>query len=88
MKPSLDRMREVAKAEGVSLEQLAVSFIRDLPEVDSLVIGCETPEQVVSNAGLIGGKKLSDAAVAEILEIGKTVPMEHCMDVITGKRKD
>ena len=24
----------------------AVSFIRDLPEVDSLVIGCETPAQV------------------------------------------
>ena len=87
MKPSLDRMREVAKAEGVSLEQLAVSFIRDLPEVDSLVIGCETPEQVVSNAGLIGGKKLSESAVSEILEIGKTVPMEHCMDVITGKQK-
>ena len=88
MKPSIDRMREVAKSEGMTLEQLAVSFIRDLPEVDSLVIGCETPAQVRSNAELIGGKALSDAAVREILEIGKTVPMEHCMDVITGKRKD
>ena len=88
MKPSVDRMREVAKSEGMTLEQLAVSFIRDLPEVDSLVIGCETPAQVRSNAELIGGKALSDAAVREILEIGKTVPMEHCMDVITGKRKD
>ena len=88
MKPYIDRLCEVAASEGLPLEQLAVSFIRDLPEIDSLVIGCETPEQVLSNAELIGGKALSAAAVSEILEIGKTVTMERCMDVITGKRKE
>ena len=88
MTPHIQKLREVAKAEGVTLEQLAVSFIRDLGEVDSLVIGCETADQVRSNAKLIAGKRLSDGAVSEILQIGKTIPMEHCMDVITGKRKD
>ncbi len=87
MKPSIDLLREVARAEDMSLLQLAVSFIRDLPEVTSLVLGCEKKEQVEANAKLIAGKALSESAVKEILEIGKKVPMGHCMDIITGKVK-
>lgn len=87
MKPSIDLLREVAKAEGISLMQMAVSFIRDLPEVDALVLGCEKPEQVIANAELVNSPKLSDSATREILEIGKKVPIELCMDIITGKVK-
>lgn len=87
MKPSIDLLREVAAAEDMSLMQLAVSFIRDLPEVTSLVLGCEKKEQVMANAELVKGKALSESAVKEILEIGKKVPMGLCMDIITGKVK-
>lgn len=85
MKPSLDALREVADAEGISLMQLAVSYIRDLPEVTSLVLGCERPDQVRSNAELVGCKKLSGAATSQIMELSKKVPIEHCMQVILGK---
>lgn len=87
MEPSIQLLREVAKKEGISLTELAVAFIRDLPGVDSLVLGCETPQQVLSNVELIKGKSLSPSATKEILEIGKKVPIELCMDIITGKVK-
>ena len=86
MIPSLDALREVARQEGMTLTQLAVSYIRDLPGVDSLVLGCEKPEQVRDNAALIQGPALSAKAMDAIAAIGPTVPMEHCMEVIRQKK--
>ncbi len=85
MENSLSEMREVADFEGMSLKDLSLSFIRDLPGVTSLVLGAETPEQVLENGEAMNIKSLSDAAKSQILEISKRVPIEHCMDVIMGK---
>lgn len=41
MTPSLNALREIADAEKMSLMQMAVSYIRDLSGVSSLVLGCE-----------------------------------------------
>lgn len=85
MQPSLDALREVANAEGISMPQMAVSYIRDLSGVHSLALGCETPQQVEANAKLICGPALSEQALASISEISKNVPIEHCMNVILGR---
>lgn len=85
MQPSLNEISEVAKAGGLTLPQLAVSYIRDLPGVTSLVLGCEKPEQVLENADMINGRPLTAAELDAITEISRRAPIEHCMNVIQGK---
>ena len=85
MAPSVKALREIADAEGMSLMQMAVSYIRDLPGVDSLVLGCERPEQVKANAALIGGPSISASGLAQIEALAPSIPIEHCMQVILGK---
>ncbi len=57
--PCLFKLKELARQEKMCLAQLAVSFVRDLPGISSLVIGAETKEQVKENAYLCGGPALS-----------------------------
>ena len=87
MQPSLDAINEVARAGGMTLPQMAVAYIRDLPGVTSLVLGCETPEQVRDNANLINTRALTAAELDAITEISKKAPIEDCMAVIQGKKK-
>jgi len=73
----LATLRELAAREGVSMAQMAVSFVRDLPFVHSLVIGAETAEQVRDNVGLIDGPAISEQTrnriVREIPELPELV---------------
>lgn len=61
-------LRSLAEEEGLSLSQLAVTFIRDLPEIDSLVIGAETAMQFKDSLKLIAGPALSNQTRARIME--------------------
>jgi Predicted oxidoreductases (related to aryl-alcohol dehydrogenases) len=53
-------LRGMAEREGMSVEQLALSYIRDLDGISSLVIGVETPEQVRANVKLMNGPAVSE----------------------------
>ena len=86
MQPCLDEISEVARAGGMSLPQMAVSYIRDLPGVTSLVLGCETAEQVRDNANLINGRALTATELDAISEISRRAPIERTMQVIQGRK--
>lgn len=88
MQPSLDAVAEVARAGGLTLPQLAVAYIRDLPGVTSLVLGCEKAEQVVDNANLINTRPLTPAELDAISEIGRKAPIEQTMTVIRSAKWD
>jgi aryl-alcohol dehydrogenase-like predicted oxidoreductase len=53
------QLRQLAKEEKIPVAQLALSYIRDMDGITSLVIGAEEPEQVRSNVELINTPKLS-----------------------------
>ena len=88
MQPSLDAVAEVAKAGGLTMPQLAVAYIRDLPGVTSLVLGCEKAEQVVDNANLINTRPLTAAEMDAIGEIGRKAPIEKTMEIIRSAKWD
>lgn len=88
MQPSVDAIGEVARAAGMTLPQMAVAYIRDLPGVTSLVLGCETPEQVRDNANMINVRKLTATEIADITEISRKTPIEHCMEVIMSRKSN
>lgn len=75
----LHALRSIADREGMSVAQLAVSFIRDLPQIHSIVFGAETPGQVRDNLQLFHGPAISEAGRANILASLTNLP-EHVVD--------
>ena len=45
----LRMIRQLAARENMTMAELAISYVRDMPEVTSLVLGAEKPEQVREN---------------------------------------
>lgn len=62
----LKRLRQLAEAENMSVAQLALAYVRDFAGVHFLVIGAETPEQIVDNVALMNGPRLSEQTRATI----------------------
>ncbi len=48
-KPKIRQLRDFADAECMSVAQLAIAFMRDVPGITSLVLGADTEAQVTSN---------------------------------------
>ena len=66
-KEPLKKIKKIAEEENVSIAGLAISYIRDLEGVSSLVMGAEKPEQVKENIELINVKKISNSAREKII---------------------
>ena len=73
-KPSLDKLHTLADENGISMSQLALSFMRQQKGISSLVLGAETVEQVLDSASLFDAPPLSDKIIDKINEIAEEVP--------------
>lgn len=73
-KPSLDKLHALADENGISMSQLALSFMRQQKGISSLVLGAETVEQVLDSASLFDAPALSDKVIDKINEIAEEVP--------------
>ena len=67
-------VRKLAQKYEIGIAEMAVAFVRDLPEISSLVIGAETSTQVLSNCGLIECPKLLNELKDEILDTFRDLP--------------
>ena len=65
--PEVEKVHNFAAELSMPVAELALSFIRDTYGVDSLVVGSETPEQVVQNVAMFNTPKLSDDVLSRIL---------------------
>lgn len=72
-KEPLKMVRKIAEEENMSIAGLAISYIRDLDGVSSLVMGADNREQVRENINLINVKKISDSAREKIVKAFKNV---------------
>jgi aryl-alcohol dehydrogenase-like predicted oxidoreductase len=72
--PWLDRLRDIAEREGMTLPEMAMAYVRDLPQVHSLVIGAEAPGQIVNNLAWFHGPAISEHVRHEISAIAANVP--------------
>lgn len=59
--PLLRQLHRLAEDEQLSIAQLAISFVRDLPGISSLVLGSETVDQVRENIRLLAAPPLSSS---------------------------
>ena len=68
-KPYLERFLSLADEFDMTPDVLAASFVFTVPGVTSVVLGCQTPEQIKSNAALIDNvRKLTDEEMSKIRE--------------------
>ncbi|MBR2353075.1 MAG: aldo/keto reductase [Clostridia bacterium] len=65
--PLIQALHAIAEDEGITVPELALSFIRDTEGVTSLVVGSETPEQVRQNAAMFESPSLSARTMERIL---------------------
>ena len=72
-KEPLKKIRKIAEEENMSIAGLAISYIRDLEGVSSLVMGAEKPSQVKENIDLINVRKISDETREKITTAFKDV---------------
>ena len=83
----LRMIRELAAREDMTVAQLAIAYIRDMPGVTSLVLGAEKPEQVRQNLAYFGegegalsqaGRKFIDEnCAADIPQIMKALSARY-----------
>lgn len=59
-------LQDLSSRSGLTIAQLAVSYVRDTPGVTSLVIGCENLEQLEQNIQLVGRPSISYEIRSEI----------------------
>ena len=72
--PWLIRLKNIAQREGITLPELVVAFVRDLPWIHSLVIGAEKPGQIAKNLDWFYGASLSDRARSDIAALAADTP--------------
>ena len=73
-RPYIRKLRDIAERENIGIAELAMAYVRDLPGVTSLVVGCETKSQVEQNVACINTPSLSQKTVREIQEAFAGVP--------------
>ncbi|MCE7070856.1 aldo/keto reductase [Dyadobacter sp. CY327] len=67
-KDHLRQLKHLAEQGGMSVAQLAFSFVRDLPAVDSIVVGAVNTQQVSENVNLMNGPVIPGEILAGIAE--------------------
>ena len=81
--PKIRLLRECAEKEGMSVAELAISYMRDVKGVTSLVLGADTPEQVKMNAGYFEAKSVSENTANIIKTAFSNVDIPAIMTVLS-----
>lgn len=81
--PKIRLLRQIAAAEGMSIAQLAIAFMRDTAGVTSLVLGADTPEQVKENIAYFDAPSLPKKVMAKLQEEFAFVDIPEIMKVLS-----
>jgi aryl-alcohol dehydrogenase-like predicted oxidoreductase len=72
----LRQLKELSAEQGKGIAELALTFVRDIPGITSVVIGAETPGQVRQDVDLMKSPLLSPKVREEIMDIFSNLPLE------------
>jgi len=63
----LEKLKMISSKYDMEIKELAFSFVKDIPEVDSMIIGVDTEEQLKNNIKLLDVSPLSEEIKQEII---------------------
>ncbi|MNN84211.1 Aldo/keto reductase family protein [compost metagenome] len=67
------KLQELSGKCGLTSSQLALLFVRDISEIDRVIIGCESTDQLEDNVNSFGLPKLEESLFLEILDTFKEI---------------
>lgn len=73
-KGPLEDIEKLSIESGLSVMEIAILYIRDLPEISKIIIGCETINQLKQNLQIINLPPLTENILKEIKEIYRGLP--------------
>lgn len=83
----LRRLHELAEQEGMSIAQLAFSYVRDMEGVGHIVVGAETTEQLAENIAYLDGPPLSERALQQVRQSFSSLPRHLITPTLWEQRK-
>ena len=86
-KPYIEMLRSYCESENMSIAEFAISYIRDVEGVTSLVLGADTKEQVTENIKYIHAPRISERTRAELSERFQEVNIKKIMEVLSKPKK-
>ena len=81
--PKIHILRKIAEAEGMSIAQLAIAFMRDTAGVTSLVLGADLPQQVKENIEYFDAPSLSSGVMETLRKEFAFVDIPEIMKVLS-----
>lgn len=85
--PRIRILRECAEREGMSIAELAISYIKSVKGVTSLVLGADTPEQVKANAAYFETKSIGEESSDIIKKAFENVNIPEIMKVLSRPKQ-
>lgn len=80
--PYLRQLRARCDAKGCTPVQYALSFVRRLPAVSSLVLGADSPDQVAEDAALFDQPPMDDEEYQVARHLFAKVPFDRIMEAL------
>ena len=81
--PGILKLRDLAEKEGMSIAEMAISFLRDYPGVTSLVLGSDNVDQVSANIHYFDAHPLSEETNSILKETFADVNIPEIMKVLS-----
>ena len=81
--PGIIKIRELSEKEGMTIEELAIAFLRDYPGVTSLVLGSDNALQVKANIRSFNTHPLSEETVSILKTTFADVNIPEIMKVLS-----
>ena len=82
--PRIRKLREYAEREGMTVAELAIAFMRDMPGVSSLVLGADNPDQVRANVKFFDTKPISEETTAALHRDFAEVDIPRIMQTLSS----
>ena len=70
---ALGKLHKLAEDNNMSMAALALSYMRGADGITSLVLGCETPEQLLESISLFDAPLLDSDTIDKIMEISEEI---------------
>jgi len=81
--PRILKLRELCEKEGLTVAEMAIAFLRDMPEITSLVLGADNSDQIRSNIHYFDAHPLSEETIHVLKNTFADVNIPEIMKVLS-----
>lgn len=81
--PRILKLHELCEKEGLTVAEMAITFLRDLPGITSLVLGADNPEQIKANIHYFDAHPLSEETINVLKNTFADVNIPEIMKVLS-----